>query len=468
MVTAELGPQARATVVGDSIAALAKALKQLGHTVSVALPRYESHEASGLMLARRLTPLVIEPGLEVTVLDGQLASGVSLVLFDAPAFAGDRPIFGNPDSVEGQADGARFALLARAAEALVQERRALNKPPDVVHLHDWPAAAMAALPKIDGSPPRVLTVHDARRERTFDPKTLGLLGAAAYEERALVDGGTSFLRLGLTHADALTTVSSGYAAELQSGELGPLLQQRAMPLAGVLDGLDYAIYNPATDAALEARYDAEDSSNKARSKTALLRALELELALERPLFVVLTKGAAAGALDALLAALPRLLDQDVAVVLAGHQSDAERAALERLRHEYAGDFAVATHAEEPELRRLVAAGDFVMTLRRAVPCAYEELAAQRYGAFPIAHASGGVPDVVVDADAELETGTGFTYAEFSEEALLGAFRRALAAYTNPDFGSLRRRLLRRDVSWDRAARRYAQIYRQARGEGGVA
>jgi starch synthase len=468
MVTAELGPQARATAVGDSIAALAKALRQLGHTVSVALPRYPSHETSGLLLARRLSPLVLEPGLEVTVLDGQLASGVSLVLFDAPVFAEQRPILGDPDSAEGEADGARFALLARAAEALVRERRAIGKAPDVVHLHDWPAAALAALPKSEGDPPRVLTIHDARRERSFDPKTLGLLGPAAYDERASVNGRTSFLRLGLAHADAVTTVSSGYAAELEAGGFGPLLRSRATPLSGVLDGLDYAVYNPATDSALEARYDAEDASNKLRSKTALLRALELELELERPLVLVLSNGAAAGAMPAFLAALPTLLEHDLAVVVAGSTDDSTRTALERLKREHPGDLGLVDGAEEPALRRLIAAGDFVLTLRRGVPCAYDELASQRYGAFPIAHASGGVLDVIVDTDGELETGTGFTYTDFSAEALLAALRRGLSAYVHPDFNGLRRRLLRRDVGWDRTARRYVQVYRQARGESGVA
>jgi starch synthase len=156
------------------------------------------------------------------------------------------------------------------------------------------------------------------------------------------------------------------------------------------------------------------------------------------------------------------------VVVAGTADEPTRAALQRLKQTHPGDLGVIPRAEEPDLRRLIAAGDFVMTLRRGVPCAYEELAAERYGAFPLAHESGGVPDVVVDADAELETGTGFTYADFSEESLLGVVRRALSAFVHPEFPALRRRLLRRDVSWDRAARRYVQVYRQARGESGVA
>jgi starch synthase len=465
MVTAELAPHARATVVGDSIAALAKAYKQLGHTVTVALPRYPSHESSGLMLARRLSPLVVEPGLELTVIDAQLASGVSLVLFDSPVFAEARPIFGEGASAE--ADGPRFALLARAAEALVRERMALGKSPDVVHLHDWPAAPFAALSHPEGFPPCVLTIHDARRERFFDPRGLGLLGPAAYDERALVDGRLSFARLGIAHADALTTVSSGYASELEAGDFGPLLRKRNLPLSGVLDGLDYAVCNPATDSALEARYDAEDASNKGRSKTALLRALELELGVDRPLIVLLADGAGPGALSAALAAIPRILDQDLALVVAGNLDQATQSALSALRQEHAGDLGVLSKLDESQLRRSMAAADFVMTIRRGVPCAYEELTAQRYGAFPIAHASGGVPDVIVDSDAELETGTGFTYSEFTESVLVGVVQRANSAFVHPGFSGLRRRLLRRDVGWDRTARRYMQVYRQARGEAGV-
>jgi len=465
MTSAELGPQARATLAGDSIAALSKALRQLGHTVTVAMPRYPSHEASGLLLARRLSPLVIEPSLEVTVLDGQLASGVSLVLFDSPAFAEPRPIFGAPGTPEGEADGARAALLCRAVEALVRERRAAGKAPDVIHLHDWPAAALAALPREEGSPPCVFTVHDARPEPTFDPRTLGLLGQAAYDERALTNGRLSPLRLGLAAAEVATTVSAGYAAELEDGELGPLLRARKTPLAGVLDGLDYAIYNPATDSALEARYDAEDASNKSRSKTALLRALELELDVERPLLVVLLNKDGSD-MKLVLSSMARMLDQDLAVVAAGAgaQNDATRAQLSALRSEHAGDFGVVERSDEPELRRLMAAGDFVLTVRRGVPCAYEELCAQRYGAIPIAHASGGVSDVVVDVDAELETGTGFCYTELAVSSLVGGVERALSAYGHPQFPALRRRLLRRDIGWDRAARRYVQLYRQARGE----
>lgn len=463
MVSAELGQHARVSAAADSVPALAKALRQQGHSVTLALPRYPSFEGSGLLLARRLSPLVIEPGVEVTVLDGQLASGVALVLFDAPAFAEARPIFGEPGTPEGEADGARSALLCRAAVAFVRERKIQGRAVDVVHLHDWAAAPVAALLARDGSPPTVLTIH-SYGERTFALDGLGLLGDVVHEARARVNGAVSPLRLGLLHAGAVTAVSPGFARELESEPPFRLLRS---PILGVLDGLDYSIWNPATDVALESRFDAHDPSNKGRSKTALLRTFELELEVERPLLAVLLGSSDPEGTRVVRRALPRLLDHDLAILVAGARDPETLEELEEMKAEYRGDFAVFPSTDDAAFRRLLAGSDFVLTARRRVPSPLEELAAARYGALPIAFASGGTLDAVVDADAALETGTGFLYDELGEEALLGAVRRALSAYTHPRFDALRRRVLRRDVGWDRPAHRYLQIYRQVSGEPGV-
>lgn len=467
MVAAELGPHARATAAADSIAALAKALRQLGHTVTVALPRTTGFQNAGLLLARRLSPLSIEPGLEVTVLDGQLASGVAIVLFDAPELANDRDVFGTPGSEEAEADGARYALFARAAAAYVRERKEQGRPVEVVHLHDWPAAPVAALLEREaGAPPTVLTIHSLTEERCFEPGRLGRLGTLAEEPRARVGSRVSPLRVGIGAARALTTVSSGYAEALSKGPLSALLAAQREPLAGVLEGVDYAIFNPATDSAIESRFDAEDLSNKGRCKTALVRATGLRLDLERPLLVALLSGVDAAGRSQLLRALPRLLDQDVGIVVAGATDPEFERELEQLKQDSPGDLGLSFKAEDVELRRCLAAADFALTIRAHAPAAPLELAAQRYGALPIAAATGGTPDAVIDVDAELETGTGFLYQLDTPDGLVGAVERALSAYGDPHFASLRRRVMRRDLGWDRPARRYVQLYRKALGESG--
>jgi starch synthase len=468
MVAAELGPHARATPAAESISALAKAIRQLGHNVTVALPKTPDFDASGLLLARRLSPLVLSSGLEVTVFDGQLASGVGLVLFDAPAFAPVRPILGEPGTPEGDADGARFALLARAATAYVRERRELKKPLDVVHLHDWPAAPAAALLRAEPATPTVLTIHSFDQERTFDRASAALLGPVLEDARAEVSGQVSYLRLGMVASRAVTTVSPTYAELLERGPLSTVRAELAGPILGIQDGIDYATYNPATDPALDSRFDGEDASNKGRCKTALLRARELLLEPERPLIVTSVAGLDERRQKIVLGALVRLLEQDIAVVVAGGRDAEITTHLDRLRADCPGDLALVPAIEGADFRRLVAAADFFVTARGAVPCGQLELIAQRYGALPVAEASGGMPDAVVDVDAELVTGTGFLYEPDSEDALVGAVERALSAYTHPQFTRLRRRLMRRDLGWDRPARRYLQIYRRVLGEPGVA
>lgn len=456
MVAAELAPYARATAAADSIAALAKALRQLGLGVTVALPRSSGFQSNGPLLARRLTPLTLEPGREVTVLEGQLPSGVSLVLFDAPEFAGDE--------LTSESGGERIALLSRAAHALVRERKEQGKRVDVVHLHDFAAAPAAAL--LAATPelaPCLLTIHGFGPERTFEPASLERLGRVVDEPRARVGNRVSPLRLGMVHARAVTTVSPGYAAELSVGPLGALLESLPEPLVGVLDGVDYATYSPATDAAIESRFDAEDLSNKGRCRTALVRATGLQLDTERPLLVVLLAPGEPSGHDLLVRSLPRLLSLPLGVVVFGAVDAERRAELTALQQQYPGDLGLLLRGDDAELRRCLSAADFTLSARAHSPAAHQELFAMRYGALPIAAARGAIHDVIVDVDAELETGTGFSFAELSEEELVGAVQRAVSAYGNPRFGQLRRRAMRRDLAWDRPARRYVQIYKKLVG-----
>jgi starch synthase len=259
-------------------------------------------------------------------------------------------------------------------------------------------------------------------------------------------------------------VSSGYAEGLAQGVLATALSNRAEPLLPVVEGVDYSIFNPATDAALASRYDGEDASNKGRCKTALVRSLELRLDTERPLLVALLHGSASEDTELLTRALPRLLSLDLAIAVIGATDEATASTLASLKAQYPGDLGLSSQSDDADLRRALSAADFTLCLRTRAPSATLELLAQRYGALPIAPATGGIPDVVIDVDAELETGTGILYQPGSEDGLVGAVERALAALSNPRFPTLRRRILRQDLGWDRPARRYAQLYKRLSGD----
>jgi len=455
MVSAELSPYARGSEVGDVVAGLSKALRQLGHRVTLALPRHPGFEAGGLLMARRLTPLSIG-GTDLTVLDGQLASGVELALFDDPPLY-DRPsVFGDG---AGYADNlARFAVLCRGAAALALQRAEQGKPFEVAHAFDAPAAALPALLKNEPSLklPTLLTVLDTARPGRFTDGA----HAAFPGLRGNIGDSLSLLELGLGSAQLVVAGSEDAARDLGSPRVsGPLssslVGERAPNVVGA--GLDYALFNPATDTAIPARFDAEDASNKGRCKSAVLGELSLELELDRPLVFAIAGSLAEAEL--LLGALPALLKNDIAVVASVPEGAA--AELDRLVGDYPSDLARLKNAGDAARRRTLSAADFALCLDAAALTPASLQGAQRYGAVPIALAQGAVIDALVDCNAELDTGTGFLFDNADSASLLGAITRAFSAYGSPGHARLRRRVMRLDVSWERIARRYAQLYRRA-------
>jgi starch synthase len=473
-VATELAPMVKVGGLADVVTALSKALRLLGHKVTIALPRFPAIEAGGLLLARRLTPLVVHSGpndeaVSATVLDGRLGSGVDLLLLDVPGLY-DRPHVYGEHGRDFVDNARRFGVFCRAVTELCVQREQAGTPFDIVHLHDWPTAMVAYLLRHRATEvPRtrtVLTIHNLAHQGVFPIDSLAALGLGSEHfnvERLEFYGMVNFLKGGILAADAVTTVSTTYAQEIMTSERGErlegVLRGREQPILGIVNGIDYAVYNPMTDPALVARYDAEDLSNKGRCKTSLLQELGLELPSERPLVVSIGRVVAQKGSDILAAALPKLLKSDISVVIAGTGDPGLMARLERAlaktreRSAYLGAVADVT------IHRLLAAADIVVVPSRFEPCGLVQLYAQRYGAIPVVSRTGGLVDTVIDCDAELETGTGFVFDEPTVPSLVGGVQRALAAMSSERWGALRHRVMRLDLGWDRPARRYAHVYR---------
>ena len=475
-VTTELAPFVKVGGLADVSAALPKALRGLGHSVTVIVPRFPSLEAQGLLLARRLTPRRFALGdrdIEATLFDGRLASQVDLVVVDIPGLFDRAGVYG--ERGEDYPDNAlRFAAFSKAAAELLSDRAAGAQPVDVVHCNDWPTAllptylraAAAEKPALGGSRV-ILTIHNVAHQGIFPRDVLPLVGLgwdAFRIDGAEFYGRINLLKLGILSADAVTTVSSTYAAEIQTPEHGAgldgVLRTRSDSLVGIANGIDCAVWNPATDPALVARYDAENFSSKVRSKGALQKELGLPLDIEVPLVGFVGRLVEQKGIDIVIGALPKLLrSTDVQVVVAGDGAGAVVASLEAAAARSEGRLRFVRAAPDDVVHRVFAAADVVLVPSRREPCGLVQMYAQRYGAVPVAHATGGLRDTIVDCDAKLETGTGFLFEETSPDALLGAIERSLAARTLPGWPVLVRRVMRLDRGWDRPARRYEQVYR---------
>ena len=246
----------------------------------------------------------------------------------------------------------------------------------------------------------------------------------------------------------------------RGGKLEGVLASRGAAIVGIANGVDYSVWNPATDPSIAARYDAEDPSNKTRCRGALQKELGLPLDPAAPLVACVGRIVHQKGSDIVAAALPKLLRATEAqVVIAG---DGDVALVEKIESAVAkshGRAVFARAASEALVHRVFAGADFVLVPSRFEPCGLVQLYAQRYGALPVARATGGLVDTIVDCDAKLETGTGFLFDDISADALLGAVERAIAAKAHARWPSLVRRVMRLDRGWERPARRYEHVYR---------
>ncbi len=468
-VTTELAPYVKVGGLADVSAALPKTLKSLGHRVTVVMPRYPAFEEAGLLMARRLTPLRLTLGEqthEVTVYDGRLSSQVELALLDAPGLF-DRPgVYG--EKGEDYPDNAlRFALLSRAAAELARQRAGDGAPFDVVHANDWPTALVGKYLKDLGvKTPSVLTIHNIAHQGVFPKETLPALGLS-WEDFTVGGiefyGSVNLLKQGIVSADTVTTVSATYARQIQSAEdenrLDGVLRAKGKVL-GIVNGVDYGVWNPATDSHIAARFDAEDASNKARCKGALRKELGFPIEPDVPIIASVGRVVPQKGSDLVAEVVPRLVrGSDVQIVIAGSGDEAIMAKLNAAAQKSHGRAVYVGNASEPLVHRIFAAADIVLVPSRFEPCGLVQLYAQRYGALPVARATGGLVDTIVDCDAKLETGTGFHFEEPTADALYAATQRAIAAYSSPRWGTLRRRVMRLDRGWERAARQYEQAYK---------
>ncbi len=467
-VTTELSPFVKVGGLADVSAALPKALKALGHKVTVVVPRYAAFD-EGLLMARRLTPLRVtlgETAYDVTVFDGRLSSQVDLTLIDVPGFWNRPSVFGEgedyPDNPE------RFAVFSRAVAELVQQRLASGGTLDALHLNDWPTALTSKYLKDMGvAVPTLLTIHNASYQGIFPKDALPRIGLS-WDDFTVGGieffGSVNFLKQGILSADAVSTVSPTYAQEIQEEPHGCRLEgvlRAKERVVGIVNGVDASVWNPATDSNLAARYDAEDPSNKGRCKGALQKELGLSLESSAPLVMSLGRVVSQKGSDLLAESLVRLVrGTDAQFVIAGEGDPSLMAKLDAAVQRTHGRAIYLRGVSESMAHRLFAAADIALVPSRFEPCGLVQMYAQRYGSLPVAHATGGLVDTIVDCDARLETGTGFLFDAATVEGLCGAFQRALSAYGSESWGLLRRRVMRLDRGWERAARHYDQLYQR--------
>jgi starch synthase len=500
---AEMVPFAKVGGLADVAGALTEQLARAGHDVHALLPVYPSVRKHWDGIApKKVGELSIALGTEThrgTLHQATLAeSGVKLLLIEYDPFF-DRPNpYVDPETGSDWPDNAqRFAFLSHA---LLAGCEALDLSADVVHLNDYQVGLVALLLR-SGRPPRVLreaatlySIHNMGYQGIFpldeksaapekkrgpgvDPangRLADLVASLGLPSGLSHPGGPlefhhrlNYMKAGLVSADLISTVSPTYAREIQTPEMGfgldGVLRERADRLVGILNGIDDAYWNPATDALIPHNYGPSDFGGKRENKARLLEASHLPPDLGVPLIGMIGRLVDQKGLDLFERIADAFLKKnEVRVVVLGSGMPRYEELMSQLAKEHPERFAVRLGFDEPLAHLIEAGSDFFLMPSRYEPCGLNQMYSMRYGSVPIVRATGGLADTVTEFRPGAGTGTGFVFEEYTPEALQGAMDRALAAFGKTRaFKSLVTRIMRLDFSWGKARGEYEQAYQRA-------
>jgi starch synthase len=506
-ISAECEPYAKTGGLGDVVDALARAVAAIGERtpehvvqsqvwlgtgavmgqapggvpagverpVDVFLPMYRGvavpEEATRIALAVP-DPLAPDGVTEVNLVEFE-ARGYRVRLIDHPP-AFDREGYYGDDDGDFADNGWRFGLLCRAAlEALLDD----DRPVDVLHLHDWQATpavllrdiAYAGYPRISGAAVMV-TIHNLAYQGWLSREQLaGLMTPDEIAQAVAADAeGLLLLSEGIKRAELVNTVSPGYAAEILTPAFGmgmeKVLQELGHRFGGILNGLDTAVWDPATDEALPANYSRGDLAGKAACRRAMLAEVGFDPEDERAVLGMIGRLDPQKGFDLLAGVAKDLLLEGGRIVVLGTGDAKLLADLRTLAKKRPDAVAVIEKFDRALARRIYAGADLYLMPSRFEPCGQGQMIALRYGTPAIVHRTGGLADTIVDADASPDEGTGFVFEEPKPKALLEACRRAMSQFRagGVAWDELQDRGMAIDWSWEGGpADQYAASYHRA-------
>lgn len=443
--SAEVDPFSKVGGLADVAAALPQRLLEMGHDVRVVTPAHPTamaaHTAS--TTHRLYTVPMPGPDREVDVATTAGVGGVTVELVAEPDYFGRRNVYGEPD------DLIRYQFFCRAIIEMLKHDEWI---PDILHLNDWHTAPLAfAMRNLAWGNPRlrgvgtVFTIHNLRYR---GPDELN-----------------DFLAQAIYYSDVITTVSPTYAAEILTREYGEglesLLQLRADSLHGILNGVNYDVFNPRTDRHVRHPFDLTSLEDRDANKQDLIAELGLAES-DGPLAVMVTRLTEQKGVDLVIQAIPEMIAIGMQVAVLGEGDQWLKDEFRRLEQMFPGYVLLVARFDEGLAQRLYAGADMLLMPSRYEPCGLGQIIAMRYGAVPVGRRTGGLGDTILDLDEHPELGTGFLFDEFSSFSFISAVERAVRAHRDPELWQrLQRNGMTRDYSWRASAIHYVDAYTAA-------
>jgi starch synthase len=466
----ECAPWAKTGGLADVVSGLPRALAKLGHRVSVFIPYYRQ-----VAKAVPDPPVILQSitipfpfyNRFVRILDGGVAGGVQTYFVDCPELFDRESFYGTP-SGDYPDNAERFGLLSRA---VIEATKVLGIP-DVFHVHDWQTAMLAVLLRsayffdpVLRNVPAVLTIHNAGYQGWFPPKTIEtlLLPWDMFTLDKLEHYDTlNFLKGGIVYSDAITTVSRKYAEEIQTAEFGngleDILRRRSGDLFGILNGVDYEEWNPATDSHIAAHYSADNLAGKKECRRDLLHAFGMEEVGEDTAVIgVVSRFATQKGFDFIVDIMDRLVQEDMVMVILGNGEEYYERLLVEMASRHPNKVRVQVKFDNVMAHKIEAGADIFLMPSRYEPGGLNQIYSLKYGTVPVVRATGGLEDTI--DEQPFGGGNGFKFWGYSPSALMDALHRALDTFRNKDeWTRMMRRGMMQDFSWDKSAHEYVRVY----------
>ena len=471
MAASEMSPYAKTGGLADVTGSLPKALDSLGNVdIRIIIPKYRIIDDAYYGLKEIPDPVRFYMGgrpHEIRIKYRDSAEGWQTYFIESDEY------FRGDGLYDYGTDAQTFAFFSRA---VLEAAKALDFRPDVIHCNDWHTGLIPTyLKTIYSNDPffadstTIFTVHNLGYQGIFPKEVLPELDLGWEEftaDKLEFFDRISFIKGGLGYSDVISTVSENYAREIQTPQYGEgldgLLRYRRDSLYGIVNGLDYEVWDPMTDGDIERNYDLSSIENKVENKIALQRDNYISEDAEAPLIGIVSRLTYQKGLDMVADTVHEMVSLGAQFVLLGTGDDWYQQLFQRLANDLPSRIGINLTFNEAIARRIYAGSDMFLMPSRYEPCGLGQLISMRYGTVPVVRRTGGLADTVQEYDPVTGEGTGFSFDDASSSALILAIRRALEIYSDRD--SWRKLVLNgmgKDFSWVHSAREYVKLYRSA-------
>ena len=475
LAASEGHPFSKTGGLADVMGALPMALHEKNHDVRVILPKYRCVTDC----KKAIEPIDIEFNIPLgsdshksRLAKSYLAEKVPVYLVGNDFFFNREGIYGN-QGTDYKDNAERFIFFCRA---ILESCKALPFYPDIIHLNDWHTGLVPVYLKSEyandenfKSTRTIFSIHNLAYQGNYLADTIKLSGLPdslfSYDGLEFYNQ-FSFMKGGLIYSDLLTTMSPTYSKEIMTPELGcgmeGLLKHRKQDLSGILNGVDYAEWNPESDSRITANFSATNLKGKLDCKRDLIQTFSLTVAVDTPIIGMVTRLSEQKGIDLVMEALEEILNLGAAFVLLGTGSPEHESFFQKAMEKYAGKCGVRIKFDETLSHKIIAGSDLFMVPSRYEPCGLTQMYALKYGTIPLVRAVGGLQDTVKEYQAKTNEGSGFKFDQYEKKALIKSMNKALALYqTQSAWKNLMKNAMKENFGWPRIADQYLQMYQKA-------